>query len=99
MTTETKETYNGWSNYATWRVNLEMVDVDDLDGETFASIYNLADSIQENVENYIETECDNGREGVNFAHSYALAFLSDVNWYEIAKHVAKDYPSIIKSNE
>lgn len=76
-----------------------MVDVDDLDGETFASIYNLADSIQENVENYIETECDNGREGVNFAHSYALAFLSDVNWYEIAKHVAKDYPSIIKSNE
>ena len=68
-----KQTYNGWTNYATWRVNLEMFD----GSESFWS----ADSAREFVEEII---CDCTPEGV--ARDYALAFLADVNWHEIAEH-------------
>jgi hypothetical protein len=69
-----KQTYNGWTNYATWRVNLEFFD----DG---ASEYCTdADSCREYVESVIEEQAS------GIALDYALAFLADVNWYEIAKH-------------
>jgi hypothetical protein len=35
MTNDTK--YNGWTNYATWRVNLEMVDGYDPDGQAVSA--------------------------------------------------------------
>ena len=66
-------TYNGWTNYATWRVNLELFDGSD----QFWS----ADSAREFVEEIIY---ESTPEGV--ARDYALAFISDVNWYEIAEH-------------
>ena len=66
-------TYNGWTNYATWRVNLEIFDG--------SNQYWSADSAREYVEEII---IDSTPEGV--ARDYALAFLSDVNWYEIAEH-------------
>lgn len=65
--------YNGWTNYATWRVNLEMFDGSDL--------YWTADSARDFVEEII---IDSTPEGV--ARDYALAFISDVNWHEIAEH-------------
>ena len=65
--------YNGWTNYATWRVNLEMFDGSDL--------YWTAESAREFVEEII---IDSTPEGV--ARDYALAFISDVNWHEIAEH-------------
>ena len=66
-------TYNGWTNYATWRVNLEMFDGSD----QFWS----ADSARDFVEEII---IDSTPEGV--ARDYALAFIADVNWHEIAEH-------------
>jgi hypothetical protein len=85
--TMTDKTYNGWTNYATWRVNLEMFDCFDvaeflgldLDG---LSQYDLGDAFKNYAENLIisETPYD------GLAQDYALAFLSDVNWYEIASH-------------
>ena len=65
--------YNGWTNYATWRVNLELFDGSD----QFWS----ADSAREFVEEIIY---ESTPEGV--ARDYALAFISDVNWYEIAEY-------------
>lgn len=90
--------YNGWSNYATWRINLEMVNGSDYveQGEIFEDVEELSERIKSDIEDYISEECNNGREGINFAESYALAFLSYVNWYEIADCVAKDYPELIK---
>ena len=92
--------YNGWSNYATWRVNLEMVNGSDYveSGDVFESIIELSDRIENDTKDYIEEECNNGKEGINFALSYAMAFLSDVNWYEIAESVAEDYPELIKKD-
>lgn len=64
-------TYNGWTNYATWRVNLEFFD--DGAGED-------AQSCREYVESVIEDQAQ------GIALDYAMAFLSDVNWHEIASH-------------
>ena len=95
------ENYNGWSNYATWRVNLELVDGNDglLESE-YESISYLADSIKETCYEYIESSniAPDCNKVDNILLSYASAFMSDVNWYEIAEHIASDYPSIIKSD-
>jgi hypothetical protein len=74
-------TYNGWTNYATWRVNLEIVDGLD-PRETFSNckdVYDLASDIREYCREIIQ---ETSRESL--ARDYALAFLDDVNWLEIA---------------
>lgn len=85
MTTDT--TYNGWTNYATWRVNLEVFDGQsaadfDLQHET---PYDAGKALQEYVEETIEMSTTEG-----IARDYAYAFLSDVNWQEIAQHMLGD---------
>jgi len=71
-----KETYNGWTNYPTWRVHLEMFDGMEIDEPVDA--HTLRDMAEDAVE---------ATSGEGFARDYALAFLSDVNWREIAHHV------------
>ena len=71
------KTYNGWTNYATWRVNLEMFD----GSET----YWTAESAKEFVE-----ECIESTTGEGIARDYAMAFISDVNWHEIAEHYQEE---------
>lgn len=84
--TDTK--YNGWTNYATWRVNLEMFDGSDwhcqIDSTT--DVYDLSQQLKDWAEEYIEESSQPG-----YARDYALAFLSDVNWYEIAKNLIETY--------
>jgi len=90
-----KQTYNGWTNYATWRVNLEIFDGFD-PTEYFTDIDNdnywkeeLADNLKEYAEQLIENVSD-----IGLARDYALAFLSDVNWQEIAQHMINDYAEV-----
>lgn len=93
------ENYNGWSNYATWRINLEIVDswtTDDFE-QIEDDVYDLSSVIREKVEDIIESE-DNEIEKENaFIYSYATAFLSDVNWLEIAEHIVEKFPVLIKN--
>lgn len=83
---ENTQKYNGWTNYATWRVNLE-----NFDGDAWSSFnlnqdaYDLGQELKDFVEDYIEQTSE------GLARDYALAFLSDVNWYEIAEHMIEDY--------
>lgn len=75
-------TYNGWTNYATWRVNLEIFDgmnARDITGRAVPVISELKDALRELAEETIESTSGEG-----LARDYALAFLSDVNWWEIA---------------
>lgn len=80
--------YNGWTNYATWRVNLEIFDgvganwVDQLPED----LYDAAQYLKEMAEEFVVGPIPEG-----FAHDYALAFLEDVNWREIAQHMIADY--------
>ena len=77
--------YNGFTNYATWRVTLEVFDRQD-HADTwngYADAYSLSKALKEYVkETLIEDMTPDG-----LAKDYALAFLGDVNWYEIAEHV------------
>ena len=75
--------YNGWkgngtksSAYATWRVNLEIVDGLDLD------LWDDPSSLQDMVEEIVLHDVDKD----SLAASYALAFLDDVNWQEIYEY-------------
>lgn len=82
------KTYNGWANYATWRVNLEIFDgstIEDLFGEPQTEAYELGKMLKDYAEQLIE---EGSTEGL--ARDYALAFLSEVNWYEIAEHMIED---------
>lgn len=83
----TDNTCNGWTNYATWRVNLEIFD--GLNPMEFWGI-KPADIAPEFLEAYAEALIsETAPEGL--AQSYALAFMADVNWREIANHMAEDY--------
>jgi len=75
-------TYNGWTNYATWRVNLEYGFSD--------GVYEGYDKedLQSHVEEHLECSCEN-----QTTLSYALAFIGDVNWYEIAEHIKDETAS------
>jgi hypothetical protein len=80
-------TYNGWTNYATWRVNLEMFDGLDT-REDNLTVSEMADYMKETAIQLIEQDCsDKG----GFALDYALAFLDEVNWHEIATNKIEEY--------
>jgi hypothetical protein len=81
MATDT--TYNGWTNYATWRVNLEIFDGLTSDYYGTNDTTRLAQELRDHAEEIIEATTTEA----GLARDYALAFLGDVNWREIARHL------------
>jgi hypothetical protein len=84
--------YNGWTNYETWRVNLEMFDGFDPE-EYFArkpELGDLMDWAQNYVTEYVEMTIPETPSS-NIAHGWIAAFLSEVNWAEIARHWMDDH--------
>jgi hypothetical protein len=71
--------YNGWTNYATWRINLEILSDMEFDEQVSADY--LKDLVEELVFIGVK-DC--------LAADYARAFISDVNFYEIAKAINED---------
>ena len=86
----TNKTYNGWTNYETWRVKLEIFDgvnLKDISSRFHVDeAYNLGHDLKEYAVEILESE---GAKGLTF--DYAMAFLDTVNWYEIAEHLISDY--------
>ena len=77
--------YNGWRNYATWRVRLELFDEPCEVLENFT-----AQDCKDWAENYIADWAEtfpNGS-GYNLMIGWALAFMDDVDWQEIADSLA-----------
>lgn len=73
--------YNGWTNYATWRVNLEILG--DIEFENKMSADDLKEIVEDCVfNNTVEKDC--------LAADYARAFISDVNFYEIAQSINEE---------
>lgn len=90
----TDTTYNGWANYATWRVNLEMIDgIDPRDmGWSRMDKADLADALKEYCIEILEADAPSSKRTSDpLVLSYALAFLSDVNWREIADAMIENY--------
>ena len=85
----TDNKYNGWTNYATWRINFEIFDGYDPEGQEIDHEYckDFAEGIV----------CGENEHGFRFKPapdslcvSYAMAFMSDVNWHEIADHINEE---------
>ena len=75
--------YNGWTNYATWRVNLEILG--DIEFEDVVS----ADNLKEIVEDCVFSNYEMGN-GSHLVEDYARAFISQVNYYEIAQGINEE---------
>ena len=70
--------YNGWTNYATWRVNLEILG--DIKFEDVVSVDDLKEIVEDCVfNNTVEKDC--------LAADYARSFIQQVNFYEIAESI------------
>jgi hypothetical protein len=80
--------YNGWTNYATWRVNLELFDGYDGASDNDLDAYDLGQSLREMALETVAAQAS------GLALDYAEAFLADVNWYEIAEHMIEDYREV-----
>lgn len=79
-------TYNGWTNWETWKVNLELLDgldASDLNIEHYTQdeYYEAGQVIEEYVQELIALEYNDG----GFISGVIQGFLSEVNWSELAK--------------
>ena len=73
------EKCNGWTNYATWRVNLEILGDMEFDEQVSADY--LENLVEELV--FIDVkDC--------LAADYARAFIAQVNFYEIAESINEE---------
>jgi hypothetical protein len=92
MNTTENKTYNGWTNYATWRIMLEIFDGGDFTDLVSGSQdqYDLANILREYVEEIVGMNADQN----GLAYSYALSFLSDVNYYEIAESLIQSHSEV-----
>lgn len=82
MQTQDK-TYNGWANYATWRVNLEMFDGYDPDGTPMT-----AQSAEDYVIEMLDAALPDTGLGLILS-GWVDTFLQDVDWQEIADAINK----------
>lgn len=86
--------YNGWTNYETWRINIEVLegmtledfgfDVEDVNGEDVAEW-----QVAKTIESYVEEIVTDGVSG-GLALDLVNDFLNRVNWDEIAEHIIAD---------
>lgn len=90
--------YNGWTNHATWKVNLEQISDIDTDYWSDFIEYNRGSEREEydlgqHIKDYVEEQISMQVTPLtnNLAENYALAFISDVNWREIAEHILDTY--------
>ena len=75
--------YNGYTNYATWRVMLEIVEQMDIEFAVEENLRFDADMVKEHVEYAVLGDEDPD----NLMAQYAQAFLNEVNYVELAMHL------------
>jgi hypothetical protein len=76
----TDKKYNGWTNYPTWRVNLEVF------GDLEVTERCTAEWCRDYMRELLELDAKEG-----LVLDYALAFIDTVNWYEIAEGINEAY--------
>ena len=73
--------YNVWTNYATWRVALDIIDGIEFEVET------CAEDIKEIVEDVVFSQYELGTTGAGLIEDYARSVVAQVNFYEIAESI------------
>jgi hypothetical protein len=85
------ETYNGWTNYATWLVNLEVFDGLSLTDIGFDPEYDdletsqIADALENMAADLVEQTTQDG-----IGRSLAFHLLNQVDYLKIAEHMVAD---------
>lgn len=95
--------YNGWTNWETWKTNLELLDgeePDNFDGE-ITDCYENGKWDKEGLESVAEMYAEYLKEVVenylkpekqnNFTESLINIFIEEVNFQEIAENIIDDY--------
>jgi len=81
------EKYQGWTNYWTWKYNLEILNEEYwrelIEEIQFSSIYDLSEAIKDEANELA------GQVSPNWAQDWVDAAFSEVNWREIAINVAE----------
>lgn len=83
----TDKTYNGWTNWDTWSINLHW-------GDYWSSLADdgeevTADTMRSDVEAFIDEALGNMREGQRLFFGDWMD-LSPVNWNELARHYERE---------
>ena len=77
------EKYQGWTNYETWKYNLELLDENYyrvlIEDNQFSSVYDLSKAIEDEADELAELVKP------SWASSWVSAAFSEVNWREIAE--------------
>lgn len=84
----TRNGYMGWKNYATWRISLELFDDPALIREDFPQkprVDQAAEYLQSTAEELIAQSGDD-----SLAFQYAMAFIEDVDWHQIAEKLIEE---------
>ena len=78
---------NGWSNYATWRINLEILSDHDFAQQVLeCGQLPTVEYLKEVVENCVFE--NHGSLGL--VEDYARAFICEVNYHEILEHIIEE---------
>ena len=97
--------YNGWTNYATWMVNLHFDNLDftdDIEEGIFDDMdkddirCHVASWIQELVESYLDEAVDTNN---CFVQDIINATINDVDWHDIADQYVDDILDAVKDKE
>lgn len=85
--------YNGWTNYETWRIGLEIFDgyemkiIESANSQEEALEMVEHEYLKDYVEEILLTD---GQDEQSLVMSYAMAFVDAVNFYEISEHLQDD---------
>jgi len=95
---ENNNKYEGWTNYATWRINLELLEDYDWANEVLESDNESwrpdVDYLKDLVENWV---FENHTGSLGLVEDYARAFVDQVNYYEILEHILEDIDNELKA--
>ena len=97
--------YNGWTNYATWLVNLHFDNLDFTD-EVESGVFDDMDAddigchvaawIQEHVDTILDEVADSR---CCFVQDLINCTLNDVDWHDIAFHYIDDIQDAVKERD
>lgn len=84
--------YNGWTNYETWCVNLWLENEESTynDLREMAKEEENAEGLADRLKDYTETLLEDLTEGGGLAADLILSALGVVDWFEIAEKLIED---------
>lgn len=91
-------TYNGYTNYATWKVQVELLDgisLFELAVLDHNDVHQVADNLKDYCEERVWQDYAEGRvvhsSRSSITHNFASAFLYDVDWRQLASNLIDAY--------